>query len=453
MSWNRIKSGVIRHSADRTGDFLPCLAANSRSAELTRYMRDIRSHRIPKQRLKQHNAEVGAAIRTVTSSLTMLLLGLPYILERLRDACEQYDTTPSIFRSIISVAQMFPSKGVVSNAQCQETIAIVRQMIWSHDTVIRYEQRRKNHKRVNRSILERFKTIRARARTKIIFHELFLQQLLAETEGLCHRPQRIRHVTGMLAGDFRPIAEELLAQNTIRREAVDALTSANAGLVVSIARQYQGHGIDLIDLIGEGNLGLMTAVFWFDPARGTFATYASWRIHQHLSVLLKEQSKIIRTPRYLGDVHQRALTVVRDRPELEGNDRAIAKELGVTVRLLQSARAVSHRKIVSLDEPIGEQDGKTRGDFIEDPDAFERVILAADAGLRTRVDRLFRCLPSRDADMMRYRYGFIDGIPRSLQEVADIFGLTRERIRQIDGRSLKKLRGIVENESSSSCGT
>ncbi len=244
--------------------------------------------------------------------------------------------------------------------------------------------------------------------------------------------------------DYGTKKEELELRRLERkgREAKDAFLTANLRLVVANARRYANtSGIDFLDLIQEGNLGLIRAVEKFDWRKGfKFSTYATWWIRQAITRAIADKSRTVRIPVHLHDT----LAAVRSahsslKAEL-GRDpkpEEIAEEAGVTVDRVELALGVADT--VSLEQPIGE-DGAQLGDFIQDEEAADPVTITEEMdvanSLRTSIDRL----PQREGRILALRYGFYDGVPRTLEEIGEEFSLTRERIRQLEKLALCRLR-------------
>jgi RNA polymerase sigma factor (sigma-70 family) len=250
--------------------------------------------------------------------------------------------------------------------------------------------------------------------------------------------------TRLLEHRYRDRAEEMTLRRAVRRgrEARDAFVTANLRLVVAYARRFTNvAGIDLIDLIQEGNLGLIHAVGKYDWRKGfKFSTYATWWIRQAISRAIADKTRTVRIPVHLHDV-SRTIREAQDRLKAKlgraPQPNEIADDIGVPLNTVVVALGVAHT--LSLEQPIGE-DGAQLGDFIEDSDALDPA-WAAEAGaiagsLRRFIDRI----PTRERTILKLRYGLDDGIPRTLEEIGQIFELTRERIRQLEKTALCRLR-------------
>jgi RNA polymerase primary sigma factor len=244
-------------------------------------------------------------------------------------------------------------------------------------------------------------------------------------------------------------AEEVKLAAKVKRgnaAAREQMIRANLRLVVKIAREYEGLGLPLLDLISEGNIGLMSAVERFDPAKGAkLSTYSSWWIKQSIRRALANQSKTIRLPVHIVDriYHMRRMALkLQEVFGREPTDAELAAELGSTVRQIAEMR-VSAIRPASLDAPLGDDETNLLADVVQDENAATPYEHLEEKTLRNMLGELVARLPGREASILRFRFGLDDGPERTLEEVGEEFGVTRERVRQLQNLALRKLRRMI----------
>ena len=284
---------------------------------------------------------------------------------------------------------------------------------------------------------ERIRTMRVPATTGLTEEEL--------ASGALDDPVRmylreIGRVNLLTAQEEVQLAKKMEAGSMAARE---RLIKANLRLVVSVAKKYIGRGMSLLDLIQEGNIGLIRAVEKFDYRRGyKFSTYATWWIRQAITRSIADQARTIRIPVHMVETINKLVRVSRRLLQEKGREptsEEIAEEMGIVPEKVREIIKVS-KQPVSLETPIGEEEDSHLGDFIEDPTALAPADAASRQMLKEAVGAVLNTLTDREKKVLKLRFGLDDGRTRTLEEVGKEFEVTRERIRQIEAKALRKLR-------------
>lgn len=409
--------------------------------------------------------EIGIAkkIEEGKKKLADIVFSLPFTLEKLISLGALIEKGEAPLADIISNGDYISEEDIINERKnFADTIALIKKLRRKRNAYLRRFTKKdilkKKPSMLSREILEEVERLKLNDDVVISFSEevkklifsaiainkgLLLRSRSKKSFGQRKKLKEILHKLGIMAEDLSLTLKAITSSEEEILSAKKELTEANLRLVISIAKRYIGKGLSLSDLIQEGNIGLMRAVDKFEYARGyKFSTYATWWIRQSITRALADQARTIRIPVHMVETMNRITRAIRELVQKLGREpdaKEIADKLMMPVQKVESIMKIG-KEPISLETPIGDDEDSHLMDFIEDRTATSPLDTAISNELKKQVKKALKTLNPKEQKILIKRFGIGDGIPHTLEEVGAEFDVTRERIRQIEVKALRKLK-------------